>query len=555
MPSPALRTLLRRTSTRLWRPCLAAYSTAVNPSTCKPPRQGQPLFPTHPHLISSKCLTPGIPAEEYESRRRKLMEGLEEGCVVVCMGGTMRLVTQQIFYKFRQGELVDSSEGEAKLTRLVHSDRLLLPHWIQRARLHVDPRYFVLHSYKTAAYSFGPRLESKPSSPRGYTYTLFVPPKDVHDAQWAGERSGVEGAVSVFGADEAHPNISLSTFLPSLLTSRPAVYVSLPPSPSTSPSSQPLQPPTPRRRSSLLKLFSSDSTASTSTSKSDPPHLILSAALASSHARPLEREVQRLRMVKSERELRLMKRAGDMSSDAHAKVMRFAEAGVSEGALAAHFEYHCALAGSERPAYVPVVASGANSLIIHYTNNDCLLEKDDLVLIDAGGELSMYASDITRTFPVSGRFSDPQRDLYQAVLNAQKECVKRCTVEGGVTMNELHRTSCSLLTEELRQIGFKLSIGDVERKLYPHFLSHHLGSDLHDCPSTDRNAVLVEGNVITIEPGIYVPFDSAFPKHFHGLGIRIEDEIAFQKDGPYNLSANAPKEIVDVEAACQGSLG
>lgn len=111
-----------------------------------------------------------------------------------------------------------------------------------------------------------------------------------------------------------------------------------------------------------------------------------------------------------------------------------------------------------------------------------------------------------------------------------------------------------MLTEELRQIGFKLTTGEVERKLYPHALSHHLGSDLHDCPSWTRNSTLIEGNVITIEPGVYVPLDDSFPKHFHGIGIRIEDAVAFTKDGPLVMSANAPKEVVDVEGACQGAL-
>lgn len=119
-------------------------------------------------------------------------------------------------------------------------------------------------------------------------------------------------------------------------------------------------------------------------------------------------------------------------------------------------------------------------------------------------------------------------------------------------MNGAHAVpGCVLLTEELRQCGFTLSAGDVERRLYPHFLSHHLGSDLHDCPSVDRNGILCAGNVITIEPGCYVPHDGAFPSAFHGLGIRIEDAVALTADGAVVLSALAPKEIADVERACR----
>ncbi|TXT04717.1 uncharacterized protein COLE_07536 [Cutaneotrichosporon oleaginosum] len=244
-----------------------------------------------------------------------------------------------------------------------------------------------------------------------------------------------------------------------------------------------------------------------------------------------------------------MARAGEISARAHCQVMRFARAGGTEANLQATFEYHCALGGSERPAYVPVVASGANALVIHYTRNDCVLGQDDMVLIDAGGEYHMYASDITRTFPVAGRFSPAQRDLYTAVLNVQKDLVARCK-PGEANLNELHRESCVALGRELKQIGFNLSPGDVERTLYPHFLSHHVGSDLHDCPSAERGVILSEGHVVTIEPGVYVPRDPRFPKAFHGLGVRIEDEVAVTKDGPWVLTP-APKEVAEVEAACQ----
>ncbi|WWC68482.1 uncharacterized protein I206_102411 [Kwoniella pini CBS 10737] len=499
------------------------YSIFNSPHPSKPPPYGQPHPSSHSHLIKNHEITPGIPAEEYELRRKNLMESLEEGSKVICMGGTVKLMSQSIFYRFRQ------ATDFYYLTGFNEPDATLI-------------------------------LESAPSTPRGYKYTLFVPPKDAHDALWEGERAGVEGAISIFGADEAYPNTSLSTHLPDILNSShgETIYASLPPKPSPSISSQPFQPPSSRRRSSLLKLFSSSSSSSSSIgadiNSNDPPHLMIAAALSSEYAKPLERPIQQLRMTKSRLELEQMKRAAEISSIAHTKVMRAARAGGKERDLEATFEYECSIRGAERQAYVPVVASGANALVIHYTRNDCVLGPNDLVLIDAGCEYNMYCSDITRTFPVSGIFSEPQRDLYTAVLNAQKECVRRCTVEGAVTLSELHRASCGLLLEELRQIGFKLTVGDVERTLYPHFLSHHLGSDLHDCPTRDRNATLVEGNVISIEPGVYVPYDHKFPKAFHGLGIRIEDEVAFTKDGPLVLSATAPKEVKDVEGACQGLL-
>ena len=195
----------------------------------------------------------------------------------------------------------------------------------------------------------------------------------------------------------------------------------------------------------------------------------------------------------------------------------------------------------------------------------------------------MYASDITRTYPANGRFTDPQKDLYTAVLNAQKAVLKQCTVENRTSMQELQSMSGSriavhltLLTRSLpstrggaatdwiqaidgrpaaQRIGTcMLGSSRPSSQQYPHYVSHHLGSDLHDCSTYDRNATLVAGNVITVEPGIYVPDKPDFPKHFHGMGIRIEDEVAFTDKGLLVLSANAPKEVVDVEGACQGLL-
>lgn len=170
--------------------------------------------------------------------------------------------------------------------------------------------------------------------------------------------------------------------------------------------------------------------------------------------------------------------------------MRFCEptstSNKTESSLVAHFEYITALGGAARPAYVPVCASGTSSLTIHSISNRLPLQDDDLVVLDAGCELSGYASDITRTFPVSGKFSSAQRDLYQAVLQVQKECIKLCTEEAGLSMERLHRKSVEVMRVELRNLGFSMRGGELERTLYPHFLTHPLGIDLHDTPGFSR---------------------------------------------------------------------
>lgn len=220
-----------------------------------------------------------------------------------------------------------------------------------------------------------------PSTPRGYKYILFVPPRDRHELLWSGERTGVDEAVTTFGADEAFPNSHLSEHLSRYL-GYDSVYASLPPSPSPSAASQPISPSSPRRRTSLLKFFAPSEEHKFDAR--DPPHLMLAAALAGNRAKPLEQVTHRMRVRKSDAELRLMKKAADISGLAHKKVMGFSKVGGTEAQIAARFEYECALNGSERPAYVPVVASGANSLVIHYTRNDCVLDEND---VSEGAEL------------------------------------------------------------------------------------------------------------------------------------------------------------------------
>lgn len=185
--------------------------------------------------------------------------------------------------------------------------------------------------------------------------------------------------------------------------------------------------------------------------------------------------------------------------------MRFCEptatSSLLESSLVAHFEYQTALAGSPRLAYVPVCASGASGLTIHYTKNLLPLYAGDLVLLDAGCEFSGYASDITRTFPISGTFSSPQRDLYEAVLRVQKACIKLCTAELGMSLDGLHDKSCALMRTELRDLGFNLRGSEMERVLYPHFVGHPLGIDLHDTGSFGRNErrVVLSSSVLRVE--------------------------------------------------------
>ncbi|KAK2462269.1 hypothetical protein APHAL10511_005575 [Amanita phalloides] len=493
---------------RSWQPFRRSFATETQ--TGKPSRYGQPFFQFHPHLVQPNELTPGIPPEDYESRRRKLMDALPENSVVISVSAPVKYMSNNIFYKYRQA-----------------SDFWYLTGFM-------EPESAVV-------------LEKMPSSTRGYRMKLFCSGKNAEKEKWDGPRTSLADAASIFHADDAMHITAFSSYLKSSLSTYSSIFIDTPESDRRG---QTMRRSARVAAKSILKYLSS----SYNPLPSDHDHIL--GSLTSSKCKPLSIEVARLREIKSLPEQNMMRSAATISGRAHAKTMRFTQPRMSEAALAAHFEYTCSLSGAQRPAYVPVVASGANALIIHYTQNDHLLQPNEIVLMDAGCEYNGYASDITRSFPVSGTFTVPQRDLYSAVLSAQKSLINMCTERANLSLNNLHRMSCDRLRQELAQIGFSsLRAGDLERILYPHFLSHPIGIDLHESSNFDRGSRLKNGMVITIEPGIYVPPSPEFPKYFHNIGIRIEDEVLVGEDYPTVLTVAAPKEIADVEGACQGSLG
>ncbi|GJE84829.1 peptidase M24 [Phanerochaete sordida] len=475
----------------------------------KPTKFGQPLFASHPHLMNPNETTPGIPADEYERRRKALMDELPDGSVVVVVSGQVKYMSGQIFYKFRQ------ASDFWYLTGFEEPDSAVI-------------------------------LE-KNSSSRGYRMLMFTLGKDSHREKWDGARTSPQDVLQHFKADDAYSIAAFPTVLKSVLSKCTSVLVDLPPTASLSR----------RGRSSTYQGLLKDLSPIARTTRVEYDTIMDS--LSSKMRQPLAPKLAKIRAVKSEPEQQLMRCAADISAHAHTKTMRFTEPDMSEHAVAAHFEYLCARDGSQRPAYVPVVASGPNALIIHYTSNNQVIRKDEMILIDAGCEYNGYASDITRTFPARGTFSSAQAALYDAVLQAQKYLVTLCTESAGLSLAHIHRESVYELRKRLNKIGFNLQgpsgMSDLEHELYPHYIGHPVGIDLHESAHLDRNAPLKAGMVVTIEPGIYVPPSPIFPKEFHNIGIRIEDEILVGKDHPTVLSVAAPKEIADVEGACRGTLG
>lgn len=309
-------------------------------------------------------------------------------------------------------------------------------------------------------------------------------PRDDHNETWNGPRTGLDGAVDIFGADESYATdpAALLAHLKQVLPRFNHVYVEPPATPTV--------PRTPSRsvRRNIINFLSPTSPNGMDLfAKKIDFDAVVTLLGDPRRCHSLAREIEPLRVRKSANELRVMKRAGDVSSEAMAQTMKFCEPGRTEAQLQATFEYHCGLQGSQRPAYVPVVASGANALTIHYINNDHVLRDGDLVCIDAGCELDGYASDITRAFPINGQFTGPQRDLYSAVLRVLRSCTTLATASQRYTLSELHRRSVEMLRVELKDLGFNLGAGVLERTLYPHYLGHWLGIDLHDTNGVDRS--------------------------------------------------------------------
>jgi Xaa-Pro aminopeptidase len=274
----------------------------------------------------------------------------------------------------------------------------------------------------------------------------------------------------------------------------------------------------------------------------------------------LEHCLNELRLFKSSQEIKNMRYAAEASAKAHIRAMQFTEPGKFEYEVEAELIHEFMKHGCRSPAYPSIVGGGENGCILHYIENNSKLKNNDLLLIDAGAEYQCYAADITRTFPVNGKFTPAQRELYQIVLDAQYAAIE--AVKPGNHWNQPHEAAVQVLTEGLVKLG--LLQGNVDqliedqayREFYMHRTGHWLGMDVHDVgdykiDSTWR--LLEPGMVLTVEPGLYIRDPEHIDKKWHFTGIRIEDDVLVTKEGHEVLSAAAPKEIDDIEALMAGA--
>ncbi|KAK3401591.1 peptidase M24, structural domain-containing protein [Sordaria brevicollis] len=349
--------------------------------------------------------------------------------------------------------------------------------------------------------------------PGDYVFHLFCRPKDPRAEQWSGPWSGLQAAEDVFNADFTGDISRVESLLPPILRGASKVYTDITPT-------------TPITGQLVTNLIS---------------HLHLPTT-------PLFGLVNSLRAIKSPAEISNMRHAGRVSGRALTSAMR--RTWSSEKDLESYLNYAFTANGLSGPAYVPVVAGGSRGNMIHYVHNNRLLSPNEMVLVDAGGEYGTYITDITRTWPVNGKFSPAQRDLYEAVLTVQRKMVSLCREDAALSLDQIHRLTESGLKEQLTQLGFDFGHGGGRMDvLFPHHVGHYVGLDVHDTPGYSRGLTLRQGHAVTIEPGIYVPVDDErYPEHFRGLAVRIEDSVVVDVDSPLILTTEAVKEVVDIEA-------
>ncbi|CAG8460956.1 4941_t:CDS:2 [Paraglomus occultum] len=383
--------------------------------------------------------------------------------------------------------------------------------------------------------------------------TMFVPPKNQGIEMWDGSRTGVHGAIDVFGADEAMESAKFNIKVRDIVKNYQDIYIDLPPRTNLLSAENVTKNFNRARGIAFLQSLSWFRKMSDFLDRLALHRYFTGLNDQANEIKPLSRIVQNLRIIKSTSEIKLMRQAGEITGKAFIETMRYTKPGLLEHDLYAKIDFECRTRGAEYLAYVPVVAGGPNALTMHYVSNNMPLRNGDMVLMDAGGEYHGYACDITRTWPVNGKFTGPQRELYEVVLKVNRECIKLCTEKHGISLNGIHDLSLKLMNEELAQLGFRLSEGELDRTLYPHHVGHYLGLDVHDTPDLDRSRKLKKGMVVTIEPGLYVPFKNEYPEQYQGIGIRIEDNVLVGETEPIILSVTAPKEVVDIQY-CMANL-
>jgi len=361
-------------------------------------------------------------------------------------------------------------------------------------------------------------------------FILFCRKYDETKAVWTGKHAGLEGAKEKFGADEALPIEEFAETLPTLLDGKLTVNFPIGVD----------------KELDLQVMTAVNTLRGKIRTGAKPPEEFVA----------LDRLVHEMRLLKSPDEIQTMRKAVEVSVHAHKRAMQVCRPGMHEYQIEAEMSHECMRHGLRHSAYPSIVAGGHNACVLHYTDNADLLRDGDLLLIDAGAEFGNYAADITRTFPVNGRYSEPQRLLYELVLEAQLAAIAK--IRPGNTWIQPHEEAVRVLVKGLVKLGllqgrvYKLIRDEAYKPFFMHRTGHWLGMDVHDVGDykiDDKWRKLEPGMVLTVEPGLYVPPACMdVDEKWRGIGIRIEDDVMVTQKGCEVLSAAMPKTVAEIEA-------
>jgi Xaa-Pro aminopeptidase len=430
-----------------------------------------------------------LPPKEFKERRRRLMRSMKKNSVAIIASAPAVIRNRDVEYPYRQ---------------------------------HSDFHYLTgFHEPEAVAVLIPDRKEG--------SYLLFCRPFDPEKAIWTGRHAGLEGAVDLHGADAAFPIETLESELPDLLRGRDQVYFPIGEDADLD-----------EAVFGAIRGLKQEARSGTIV-----PGTFTDIA-------PL---IHELRLIKTPQEIRIMRKAAAVSVLGHLRAMRATRPKRHEYEIEAELAHEFARNGMRNLAYPSIVAGGSNACVLHYTENDQKLKDGDLLLIDAGAEHQNYASDITRTFPVNGTFSPAQRALYDVVLEAQLAAID--TIRPGTPWNAPHEAAVRILTQGLVRLGLlqgkpsQLIRSEAYRRFYMHRTGHWLGMDVHDVGAYRVEGAwrsLEAGMVLTVEPGLYVAEGAeGVDPAFHGIGIRIEDDVLVTPEGYEVLTQDLPKRAEDIE--------
>ncbi|MBL4795164.1 MAG: Xaa-Pro aminopeptidase [Pseudomonadales bacterium] len=430
-----------------------------------------------------------ISKQEFARRRRELMQQMGKNAIAILPAATEQMRNRDVDFPFRQDSdfhyLSGFNEPESVL--------VLIP-----GRKHGE-------------------------------VVMFCRERDREMETWHGYRSGPEGAIKDFGADDAFPISDIDDILPGLIEGRERLYYAMGCRP--------------------------DFDAQVMDWVNGIRQQVRSGAHPPGEFVSLDHLLHDLRLIKSKAELKVMQEAGTASAEGHRRAMEKVKPGMMEYQLEAEYLHEFMRRGCRSTAYPSIVGGGENACILHYTENDKPLQDGDLVLVDAGGEYEYYAGDITRTFPVNGKFTEAQKDIYNVVLKSQLAAI--AAVKLGNNWNQPHEVAVKVLTKGLVELGLlkgrvsTLIKEGAYRKYYMHRTGHWIGMDVHDVGDykiDDQWRVLEPGMVLTVEPGLYIAPDcKSAPKKYRGIGVRIEDDVVVTKGEALVLTRAAPKTVADIE--------